>query len=90
MLAGEREPDRIAHTSPTKNDELSLEWHLGVRATDLNIAEKKVMLDSGQPISYDGAIIATGARCISLRMTGDLQGIYTPVSYTHLTLPTKA
>ena len=77
MLAGEWEPDRIALTSPTKNDELSLEWHLGVRATDLNIAEKKVMLDSGQPISYDGAIIATGARCISLRMTGDLQGIYT-------------
>ncbi|MED5446509.1 MAG: FAD-dependent oxidoreductase [Actinomycetota bacterium] len=77
VLAGEWEPDRIALTSPTKNDELSLEWHLGVRATDLNIAEKKVMLDSGQPISYDGAIIATGARCISLRMTGDLQGIYT-------------
>ncbi|MCH2616583.1 MAG: FAD-dependent oxidoreductase [Acidimicrobiales bacterium] len=77
VLAGEWEPDRIALTSPTKNDELSLEWHLGVRATDLNIAEKRVMLDSGQPISYDGAIIATGARCISLRMTGDLQGIYT-------------
>ena len=77
MLAGDWEPDRIALTSPAKNDELSFEWHLGTRATELNIAESKVSLDSGQTISYDGAIIATGARCISLRMAGDLQGIYT-------------
>ena len=77
VLAGEWEADRLALTNPSKNDELSFEWHLGVRATDLNIAEKKVTLDSGQSISYDGAIIATGARCISLRMTGDLQGIFT-------------
>jgi len=77
VLAGEWEPDRLALTSPMKNDELSFEWHLGTRATELNIAEKKVLLDSGQSISYDGVIIATGARCVSLRMAGDLQGIYT-------------
>ena len=77
MLAGDWEPDRVALTSPAKNDELSFEWHLGTRATELNISESKVLLDSGHAISFDGAIIATGARCISLRMAGDLQGIYT-------------
>ena len=75
MLAGDWEPDRVALTSPAKNDELSFEWHLGTRATELNISESKVLLDSGHTIAFDGAIIATGARCISLRMAGDLQGI---------------
>ena len=77
MLAGDWEPDRVALTTPAKNDELSLEWHLGTKATELNISESKVLLDSGHTISFDGAIIATGARCISLRMAGDLQGIHT-------------
>ena len=77
MLAGDWEPDLVALTNTAKNDELSFEWHLGTRATELNISESKVLLDSGHTISYDGAIIATGARCISLRMAGDLQGIYT-------------
>ena len=77
MLAGDWEPDRVALTSPEKNDELSFEWHLGTRATELNIPGKKVLLDSGHTIAFDGAIIATGARCISLRMAGDLKGIYT-------------
>ena len=77
MLAGDWEPDRVALTGPEKNDELSFEWHLGTRATELNIPGKKVLLDSGHTIAFDGAIIATGARCISLRMAGDLKGIYT-------------
>ena len=77
MLAGDWEPDRVALTSPEKNDELSFEWHLGTRATELNIPGKKVLLDSGHTIAFDGAIIATGARCISLRIAGDLKGIYT-------------
>ena len=77
MLAGDWEPDRVALTSPAKNDELSFEWHHGTRATELNIPGKKVLLDSGHTIAFDGAIIATGARCISLRMAGDLKGIYT-------------
>ena len=77
MLAGDWEPDRVALISPAKNDELSFEWHLGTRATELNIPGKKVLLDSGHTIAFDGAIIATGARCISLRIAGDLKGIYT-------------
>ena len=77
ILAGVWEPDRIALTSPEKNNDLSFEWHLGHKATELNVQEKNVILDSGEKISFDGAIIATGARCISLRMAGDLEGIYT-------------
>ncbi len=77
ILAGVWEPDRIALTSAEKNKDLSFEWHLGHKATELNVQEKNVILDSGENISFDGAIIATGARCISLRMAGDLEGIYT-------------
>ena len=39
VLAGEWELSDSPHKS--WHDELSLEWHLGVRATDLNIAEKE-------------------------------------------------
>lgn len=77
VLAGDWEPDRVALTTPEKNQDLSFEWHLGNKATHLNIAEKKIALDSGQTITYDGVIIATGARCISLRMAENLQGVYT-------------
>ena len=73
ILAGVWEPDRIALTSAEKNNDLSFEWHLGHKATELNVQEKNVILDSGEKISFDGAIIATGARCISLRMAGDLE-----------------
>ncbi|MBT95027.1 MAG: FAD-dependent oxidoreductase [Acidimicrobiaceae bacterium] len=77
VLAGDWQPDRVALTTPEKNEDLSFEWHLSSKATQLNIAEKKIALDSGQTIAYDGAIIATGARCISLRMAENLQGVYT-------------
>jgi len=77
ILTGDWDIERVALTDPIKNDELSIEWHLGKRATDLNIEERILTLDSGSSLSFDGLVIATGARCISLRMAGDLEGIYT-------------
>ena len=46
ILAGVWDPDRIALTSTEKNNDLSLEWHLGHKATELNVQEKNVTLDS--------------------------------------------
>ena len=77
ILSGDWDIERIALTDPIKNDELSIEWHLGKRANNLNVEEKTLTLDSGPALSFDGLVIATGARCISLRMAGDLEGIYT-------------
>ena len=77
ILSGDWDIERVALTDPIKNDELSIEWHLGERANQLNVEEKILTLDSGSTLSFDGLVIATGARCISLRMAGDLEGIYT-------------
>ncbi len=77
MLSGDWDVDKVALTSPEKNDELALEWHLGDKATHLNISEKSISLESGNNLSFDGLVIATGARCISLRMAGEMEGIYT-------------
>jgi len=77
ILSGDWDIERVALTDPIKNDELSIEWHLGERANQLNVEEKTLTLDSGTTLSFDGLVIATGARCISLRMAGDLEGIYT-------------
>ncbi|MDP6144992.1 MAG: FAD/NAD(P)-binding oxidoreductase [Acidimicrobiales bacterium] len=77
ILSGDWDLERVALTDPAKDDELSLEWHLGDKATQLSVEEKIVSLDSGTDLSFDGLVIATGARCISLRMAGDLEGIYT-------------
>jgi len=77
ILSGDWDIERVALTDPIKNDELSIEWHLGKRASNLNVEEKILTLDSGSSLSFDGLVIATGARCISLRMAGDLEGIYT-------------
>ena len=77
ILSGDWDIERVALTDPIKNDELSIEWHLGKRATNLNVEEKILTLDSGSSLSFDGLVITTGARCISLPMAGDLEGIYT-------------
>ena len=77
ILSGDWDIERVALTDPIKNEELSIEWHLGNRASNLNVEEQTLTLDSGSSLSFDGLVITTGARCISLRMAGDLEGIYT-------------
>ena len=77
ILSGDWDLDRVSLTDTSKNDELSLEWHLGVKATGLEINEKNITLDNNTSLSFDGLVIATGARCISLKMAEHLEGVYT-------------
>ncbi len=77
VLAGDWEPDRVSLLPPERSEDLNFEWHLGQRAVGLDLTIKKVSLDSGTELNYDGLIIATGARCRSLPLPEGLEGVYT-------------
>jgi NADPH-dependent 2,4-dienoyl-CoA reductase/sulfur reductase-like enzyme/ferredoxin len=50
------------HTALPKPDDLSARWRLGVAATGLDLARKRVRLADGQHVGFDRLLIATGAR----------------------------
>lgn len=61
ILAGTWDVSRIAlRKSPLA--ELDAELHFGRRATSLGVHERRVALDDGATLPFDGLIIATGAR----------------------------
>jgi 3-phenylpropionate/trans-cinnamate dioxygenase ferredoxin reductase subunit len=75
LLAGEWEPQELV-LRRAPYDELELDLRLGVRATALDAAAKVVTLDTGEAISFDGALLATGATPRTLPDTPDLDGIF--------------
>ncbi|MEM7287276.1 MAG: FAD-dependent oxidoreductase [Actinomycetota bacterium] len=77
ILAGSWEPDRAPLASDESFDDLNVEWRLGTRATGLDMASATVALDDGSSVTHDGLIIATGARCRTIRGTEDLDGVHT-------------
>ncbi|WP_419920057.1 NAD(P)/FAD-dependent oxidoreductase [Candidatus Poriferisocius sp.] len=76
VLAGEWQPDRILLSDGAALGDLDVGWRLGHRAVGLDVATRTVTLDSGSPVTADGILIATGARCRELP-TGGLDGIHT-------------
>jgi 3-phenylpropionate/trans-cinnamate dioxygenase ferredoxin reductase subunit len=76
-LAGDWEPDRIALLRPEHSEDLDIEWHLGERATGLDLGKRSLTFASGRELGFEGLIIATGARCRSLPLAENLEGIYT-------------
>src|SRR4029450_3916820 len=82
VLAGDWEPDRIDLTVMADGglDALDLDWRLGVRATELDVAERAITLTGAETgrLSFDGLVIATGATPRTLPGHGDLAGIHTP------------
>ena len=61
LLAGEWEPDRIRLRKPDDFASLELDLRLGVQATGLDTASRRVDLDDGTSLTYGGLVIATGA-----------------------------
>ena len=61
VLQGQWEPEKTALRDQPQYDALGVTWHLGRRATALDPAARTVTLDDGEPLSYDGLVIATGA-----------------------------
>ena len=76
FLAGEWDVDRIALRKPEALEELQLTWKLGAPATSLNTNESTLTLATGETISYDGLIIATGGVVRRLPQQPTLAGIH--------------
>ncbi|MEM9467540.1 MAG: FAD-dependent oxidoreductase [Actinomycetota bacterium] len=75
VLAGDWDVDRIALTKPEKWDELELDFRPGVRATGLDPASRTLSTSDGDD-TYDGLLIATGARCRTLPGTAEMAGVH--------------
>jgi len=77
VLTGAREPEQILLSKPEKFDALALDLRLGHRAEALDTVARRLSLDDGEVIDFDGLVIATGASPRRLRGTPALAGIHT-------------
>jgi NADPH-dependent 2,4-dienoyl-CoA reductase/sulfur reductase-like enzyme len=75
FLAGEVGPDEIA-LRRTSYEDLDLELILGTRAVSLDLGSKRVELDGGQEVAFDGLVLATGSAPRVLPGTPDLDGLF--------------
>ena len=74
FLAGEQQADDLAlRRSPY--DDLDLDLRLGVRATGLDLGDRRVTLADGTAVAYDGLVLATGASPRTLPGQPDLDGV---------------
>jgi len=76
ILRGDREPEQIALAKPESFDTLALDLRLGRRAEALDTAARRIRLDDGEELGFDGLLIATGASPRHLPGTPDLAGIH--------------
>lgn len=76
LLAGEWEPDRIALRKTEDFESLNLEWKLGSPAVSLDLDERRLKLDSGESMSFDGLIVATGSAARKLPNQPVWKGIH--------------
>jgi 3-phenylpropionate/trans-cinnamate dioxygenase ferredoxin reductase component len=76
VLQGHWEPDKTMLRDQSQFDALNATWHLGRRATALDPAARTVTLDDGEPLAYDGLVIATGATPRWLPGTEGMAGIH--------------
>jgi 3-phenylpropionate/trans-cinnamate dioxygenase ferredoxin reductase subunit len=76
VLRGERDPAQLALCKPDAFDALGLDLRLGTRATSLDLAGRRVTLDGGEQLAYDGLVIATGTRARPLPGAPALAGVH--------------
>jgi 3-phenylpropionate/trans-cinnamate dioxygenase ferredoxin reductase component len=76
VLQGHWELDKAVLREPGQYDALGVTWHLGRRATALDPAARTVTLDDGEPLAYEGLVIATGAAPRWLPGTEGLAGVH--------------
>ena len=74
LLTGEWDADKIRLAEPGG---LDADFRLGTRAVALRPADRVVVLDSGDELSYDRLVIATGAAARRLPFGHDLDGVHT-------------
>ncbi|HMJ13646.1 MAG TPA: FAD-dependent oxidoreductase [Polyangiaceae bacterium] len=76
VLAGSWDAERIALRKQPLS-ELGAELYFGRRATALDIAAHEIVLDGSERVSFDGLVIATGARPRTLGSPPELAGVHT-------------
>ncbi len=77
VLTGEWEPSKVFFRQKEGYDALAAELVLGRRAVSLDVRERRVSLDDGRVLSYDGLVIATGAKPRHLPGMAALDGVLT-------------
>lgn len=77
VLAASWEPEKASLVRGDSFEKLALTLRLSRRAVSLDTKERRVELDDGERIAYDGLIIATGASPRALPGTPALAGIHT-------------
>ncbi len=77
LLTGEWEVDRLPLRTTAEFDALNLNFLSGRSATGLDVSARAVVLEEGERVSFDGLIIATGARALALPFGQDLAGVHT-------------
>lgn len=76
VLAGTAEPEATRLRPDSVLEGLDVEWLLGRRATLLDLEARTVELSDGEPVAFDGLVIATGATPRRLSTPPDLGGIH--------------
>ena len=77
LLSGKWDVDRTVLYRAERLAELDLDFHLGVRATALDLRDRSLELDGNRRMSFDGLLIATGSSPRHLPNTPQLDGLYT-------------
>lgn len=76
VLAGTMPAERTALRDAAHIESLEVEWELGHRATALDVGGRRLSLDDGRTLDFDGLVIATGAAPRRLPNQPDLAGIH--------------
>lgn len=76
ILRGEWTRERIALPANPGYDALGVDLRLGRRATSLSPANRCVVLDDGEEVPFDGAVIATGATPRRIRGMDGMEGVH--------------
>ncbi len=76
VLQGTWQPEQTSFRKKEGYDALALDMRLGVRATSLDLSARQVTLSDGHTLSYDGLVVATGARLRTLPNTERRAGVY--------------
>jgi len=76
VLTGEWDASRVFFRQKEGYEGLAAELVLGRRALSLDARERRVLLDDGRVLEYDGLVIATGCRPRALPRMAELAGVF--------------
>lgn len=76
VLQGVWAPEQANLRDAAHYDPLEIDWRLGRRAAALDLDRRAVELDDGEPLAFDGLVIATGASPRTLPDTPPLDGVF--------------